>query len=944
MRDLLSLAREFLQAHRGRGEIVVIAPVKYAADDLVRSACPEALAGVHRFTLEQFAASAATESLTRAGLATITRTVREALAARVADKARRAGKLQYFAPVARMRGFAPALTRTLLDLRMNGVDVHALHSAGCHDLAVLLELYQQELAEHRLADRATRFLHAAKGLSGNPVYLLLDVPSRYTLESELVDAVLASAAAGLRLVSGPSTGCVPETALASLQSQLFAERQVEPRPEDESFEIFSASGEALECVEIMRRVNKYAGRGIRFDEMAVLLRTPERHGALLAEAARRAGVEAYFSGAARRPDPSGRALLSLLHCAVENLSQRRFAEYLSLGQVPDHAGSTVGWERLLTRAAVHEGGEQRWCERLDSLGDAAEGLRRFALPLMKELAALRVGRTWGAWLEILEALSAHALRSPEPVYELLDELQPMAEIGPIDLQTVLLTLEDRLRFVRPTPTGERYGRIFVGSIDEARGMSFRVVFIPGLNEGTFPARIHEDPLLLDEKRRELCMPSEQDDADLFRTAVAAASDHLQLSYSRLDLVTGRARVPSFYVFEAYKAARGESPDVQGLQREARESAETRAGWPAPVRSEDAIDDVEYDLAELKAAFESNIPGAAAYLDGANAHVLRSLRARWRRWDPKWHGSDGLLKLEIDAHIHLEQFRPTRQPVSPSLLERYAFCPYAFVLKGIFGLKPLEQPSAPERMDPLVRGMIFHRTIADFVREGERDLDVVLDRVAEEYARELAPAITETWQADVERLRLDLRGWVHGRQQGWTPAFSEWSFGLEDVSGCDPASLPEPVLVLDRYLLQGSVDLIEQNAAGQLRVVDLKTGSVPKPRPECIGGGEALQPALYALAAEAGLHRSVVGGRLHYATLRQNYQAIDVPLQSARIRARDVLSAVDKAFEDGFFPAAPRKDACASCDYLSICGPYEEERVSRKPKEELRELRAIRKAR
>src|SRR5262249_7240093 len=42
-----------------------------------------------------------------------------------------------------------------------------------------------------------------------------------------------------------------------------------------------------------------------------------------------------------RPDPSGRAFLALLDCALEGLSARRFAEYLSLGQVPplDAAGA-----------------------------------------------------------------------------------------------------------------------------------------------------------------------------------------------------------------------------------------------------------------------------------------------------------------------------------------------------------------------------------------------------------------------------------------------------------------------------------------------------------------------------------------------------------------------------------------------------------------------------
>src|SRR5260370_30311496 len=49
---------------------------------------------------------------------------------------------------------------------------------------------------------------------------------------------------------------------------------------------------------------------------------------------RGAGIPGWFARGTSRPDPSGRAFLALLDCALEGLSGRRFAEYLSLGQVP----------------------------------------------------------------------------------------------------------------------------------------------------------------------------------------------------------------------------------------------------------------------------------------------------------------------------------------------------------------------------------------------------------------------------------------------------------------------------------------------------------------------------------------------------------------------------------------------------------------------------------
>ncbi|HSF48665.1 MAG TPA: PD-(D/E)XK nuclease family protein, partial [Burkholderiales bacterium] len=97
---------------------------------------------------------------------------------------------------------------------------------------------------------------------------------------------------------------------------------------------FSAPGEGRECVEIARRILKEAERGVRFDEMAIVIRSTQQYVGLLEHGLTRAGISAYFERGTRRPDPTGRAFLTLLNCATENFSAKRFAEYLSLAQVP----------------------------------------------------------------------------------------------------------------------------------------------------------------------------------------------------------------------------------------------------------------------------------------------------------------------------------------------------------------------------------------------------------------------------------------------------------------------------------------------------------------------------------------------------------------------------------------------------------------------------------
>src|SRR4029078_3098479 len=122
--------------------------------------------------------------------------------------------------------------------------------------------------------------------------------------------------------------------LAALRRSLFSTRQPPERAAGGDVRLFSAPGEGRECVAIARRILHEARAGVRFAEMAVFLRSPREYLGLLENAFERAGINAWFDRGARRPHPSGRACLAILSCAVERLSAIRFAEYLSLAQVP----------------------------------------------------------------------------------------------------------------------------------------------------------------------------------------------------------------------------------------------------------------------------------------------------------------------------------------------------------------------------------------------------------------------------------------------------------------------------------------------------------------------------------------------------------------------------------------------------------------------------------
>ncbi len=957
------------------------------------------------------------------GLAPLTALGAEAIAARVIHAERRARRFSYFEAVAAMPGFARALGRTLADLRLARVDPRSLEGTGDPgaDLARLLSRYDAELQERSLADLSRIFELAAGAKShrwlGLPL-LFLDAPLDSYAHREFFRRIAEQAPAVLVAVTPGSSEFAdmlgvsaedldegqPVSSLEHLRRNLFAVSPPKYAAEDRAFDIFSAPGEALEAVEIARRILKLAEEGLPFDRIAILLRSPDRYQPMIEDALRRARIPAYFSRGAARPDPGGRAFLALLACAIEKCPASRFAEYLSLGQVPEDAGrgpewvgaedeltppapsesepdrrekpAPSAWEKLLVDAAVI-GGRDRWARRLHGLerefelrlaalereddqpsrahlvrqlGQLRE-FEQFALPLIETLDTFPAAALWKDWLASLDALARRALRNPEGVLSVLAEFEPMGEVGPATLDEVAEVLTERLGFLRRDPPDRRYGRVLVCSIEESRGQEFEAVFLPGLAEGLFPQKALEDPLLLDALRRaadeHLPLRHHRVDQERVRLhlAVAAANNKLIVSFPRMDVAEARPRVPSFYALELPRAIQGSLPELRKFEEQTRDAAPARLNWPAPKLAADAIDDAEYDLVALRGKV------SAQYLMEVNGRLARSLRGRWFRWEsPQWREADGLISSDARTLLALAEHRLAARSWSPSALQRFAVCPYQFALHGIYGLRPREEPAALEQMDPLTRGALFHavqfRLLGDLKTAGLLPVnpqrlaaslaiaDTVLNRVAEEFADELAPAIDRVWRTEVEDLRTDLRGWLQHiavNDADWIPEHFEFAFGLHAQSGRDAASTPQEAILDEGVRLRGSIDLVERHAVrGVLRVTDHKTGKPPEKTPAYVGGGLFLQPLLYGLAARGLLEAEVECGRLVYATQRGEYKHCEIAItERSRAFLAKLLRNIDGSIEKGFLPPAPQKEACGHCDYRPVCGPYEEFRFTRK---------------
>ncbi|HEY3154324.1 MAG TPA: PD-(D/E)XK nuclease family protein [Candidatus Binatia bacterium] len=1074
-------ARRFLEQFEPGAEVLLLGASRGSVDDLARVISLEkgATFGLHRLSFTQLAARLAVMELAARERAPTTTLGHEAVATRAAFEARSDNALEYFSPVSQTPGFPKALARTLLDLRLAAVasgDLARLPRSGT-DLAALLDRVDTFLNDAGASDRASLFETTTKAL-GSPVtgwppmpLLLLDVPFQSEIEAQFlwklvqqsphvmitVPAGDASAVSQLEK-RGVRLEIVEEAEqndLTQLAHYLFSKDPPPERTRTGELVWFSAPGEGRECVEIARRILKEADRGVRFDEIAIVIRSTQQYVGLLEHALARAGVPAYFDRGTRRPDPTGRAFLAILSCATENFSAKRFAEYLSLAQVPslDDSGKAPvrfghstwvasrddvfgvlserapeepddsdssgdddqrsatningdqavvagtlrapwKWESLLVESAVI-GGSARWARRLNGLAAEYElkireltseqpdspriarlererqnlaYLRGFALPLIEEMSAWPQQAMWGDWIQRLEEIAPQVLRRPEFVLRVLADLRPMAAVGPVSLAEVRDVLADRLAALEVEPPAHRYGRVFVSSSDQVRGRVFRVAFVPGLAERLFPQKLREDPLLLDDLRREIGgeLTLQEDRAEherlLLRLASGVATERLYVSFPRIETAEARARVPSFYALEIMRAVTGRIPDHQQLELEASEEASASLAWPAPLRPEDAIDDFEHDLSVLRILMrgEADVKGHAHYLLRLNDAVRRSASERWARARQPWSPYDGLVRVTEATRPFLQSQRLTSRPWSVSALQNYAYCPYRFLLSAMYHLEPLEEPKPLERMDPLTKGRLFHEVLAEFFRALKQrkmalaptPLDAVLEvldgtltRIAANYAELLAPAVDRVWQDEVASIRTDLHIWARelAASTGWEPWLFEFAFGLPDLPGWDPDSRREPVSIDGRFILRGAIDLIERKPGTKiLRVTDHKTSKNRSERGSVIGGGQQLQPVIYSLAVEAATGCSVESARFSYCTTAGGFTEHNVPINDrTRGMGIEALEIIDRAVELGMLPPAPAEKACGFCDFLPVCGPNQERRARRKSHKEIADLIELR---
>jgi hypothetical protein len=521
---------------------------------------------------------------------------------------------------------------------------------------------------------------------------------------------------------------------------------------------------------------------------------------------------------------------------------------------------------------------------------------------------------------------ARAYRAAERA---LGEVGAFAEVdgAPLVPDEVLAALE-RTR-VRPTAAGEA-GRVAVLDYARARTRGFDVVFLLGLEEGSFPRRDRPTPLLDDDARRALGGRLERPssvarDRYLFYTACTRALQRLVL-VREAATDDGVPREPSPFW-----------DDVRALFDPAETARATRR---RPLSSltwaiESAPSERERVRALVRLAVDD--PDGAAALGAANGWSRRLERAQ--------AAFDRPTRLRSPAV--LDSFS-ARTVFSATELERFADCSSAWLVERVVAPRTIDAEP-----DPLLRGQVVHTTLNRFYASLPKELDA--ERVTPENVeaalglvrRCLDDALASGVKLDLtdlqaaelrQSLLVDLDGFVRDEAESevaFVPRRLEVAFGSERAAPELQRGLP----LGDGLWLSGKIDRIDVDPWSARGIVqDYKSGKGAHSARD-IDRDVRLQIPLYVLALRdlvgleplGGIYRALAGKRVTRGMLRASARddlpgfARDDYLEEADFwaqveTARERAATNAQRIRAGDVQHDPRWDGqCPSwCDLWPIC--------------------------
>ncbi len=525
-------------------------------------------------------------------------------------------------------------------------------------------------------------------------------------------------------------------------------------------------------------------RPTELDRIAVVSRVESPYRLLLHEHLDAAGLAHHVELPSNRAQSlAGRVLLGLLDLPDHDFRRVDLARWLRSGPLRWRGQPVPAsrWDRVARRAGVVQGLDQ-WQDRLArrrvELAERAErdvddpeqlarwqeriaevdAVQAFVLDLHALFPA--GGRqSWAAWAAWSRTQLADLLGGAHDAWQ--DEDRD-------DLQQVLVTLDalgelddietdppevHRFRRVLADELGRQHRRVGhlgrgvqVGDLESVYGQDLDLVVVVGMAEGWHPPRRRDDPLLPDHELADaglgesLSRPDRTDDRRDHLAARVAGAD-VVLMAPRSDPRGQRELQPARWLLDELSQRAGRRlglADVAGLEAP---WLRRSPSFEDTVRSAStAIDAGERDLTALLRSTVAGSPALAAHpAVQADARLGRGLEAVVARRDRDYGEWTGQVGPRDELRFHDEAVP------SATRLERWALCPFQYLLDGVLRVHTHEDPVDVEGITPRDRGSLVHEVLETFVGEHlgrdpaapwtdeERErLEAVLDEVGEQY--------------------------------------------------------------------------------------------------------------------------------------------------------------------------------------------------------------------
>ena len=878
----------------------------------------------------------------------------------------------YFAPVGRYDGSPEALLATFADLEEAGWSAWPLAAPGADklgELAGLFDEYRRELTRdfftpqdemNEAIAEAGRF--AARFGSG--VLHVVGIYDVNALQQTLLTAIAQRATV---------RWWVPRVLTPPPFMQKAGLPPAEPwRPDPERLRVWSCPSETAEAETIGREARRLRRTGVAYHEMGVVLRHPDLYADLFAETCRRAGVPYRLAGGQTPLEaPAWRAVLRLLGLIGSPLGRTEVMAFLAAVELPEADAwreTQPLWDRVSRLARVKKGDD--WLDRLEKLaaGDSvSDEERRAARALGEAFAFLRAALNELAaaadFRRATAALTRLIERFLKPDERRTELLARLAELETVDRAGLPFDVAyfrgraDELILGLKEEAGDDAGLAIVGWT-AARGLRFRVVFVPGCVESQIPQPPRQDPFLLDRERLEICrltgrpnaLPIAADRAAeegrVFDIVCRAATERLVLTFPRLDPATGKPRLPSHLLLGLAGRALGETLTYDDLPRRSPLVEIVPAGRFAPVDPAAALDDDERDLGAMIELAKADPAAPIFYLRAARA---ASFERVWRRQQSRWADKfvtrhEGLCESAA-ARARLAAWAGDKDAWSVTELENYALCPRRFLLAQVLALRSPDDPELVVSLPADRRGRLFHRVLEKAAAAPGRLTPDELDRlIAAEYERLAADNLTGGGvldEAERERLAAGIRAllaFAARQSEGYTVQSAERQLVAEIAIGEQTVTL------------KGRLDRLDRDGAGGLRIVDYKTGKAKRhfddkpPKNDDFNAGCTLQVPLYLLMMLSAGPEPAAIRRAAYWFLKNKDGEVDptaVEMTADFVAGhgdelRQVIAGIVGGVGAGRF--VPRSDLlkndgnayCGHCDFQVICDPRGRARLAAKP--------------